>query len=529
MEDARATIRRAGQHPEIYIDSETGLFGLLAGLILVIRATHLRYNTLFLDEAIYINAGHDILSGHPDWHNMLSVFGGSPFYPLLAGLMDQWGGVVGARLLSAVLSTLTAIIVFGTTRRLFGYWAALWAMLIFGFTGASISVGQMAVYDAVTLMLLASAGYCLVLASGQHGRRERWCLLGAGVALSLATLSKYVGLFYVPALALVMTALYVLHGQGRRLRAVFAWFLIPVGLILGAYMLAYLPLLRQAIGTGIEHGARWTVLRTISAEIGPAVLLAAAGGVLLPVIARMSGHGDEALVVQLLSGWLHRRRVALALAFFFLSGLFAAFLLLPAYQVIEGDVRSTWKHTVASLIFLSPLAGFAIARTIKHFRSGASRTRLLGAALTVLALYGFVNYGLDRNWGFQNSWPNIDNAVAYLQARGLSPHTRVLAEGSASYVYYLRSELRQPEAVSNTYGMQYRDLTGAEAMLAAIRDHYFDFVVLDDNFTPALNGRLENALAEAGYAIGFQEQQTLTIGNRLIRIYEPSAVDGRGK
>lgn len=66
-------------------------------------------------------------------------------------------------------------------------------------------------------------------------------------------------------------------------------------------------------------------------------------------------------------------------------------------------------------------------------------------------------------------------------------------------------------------------------MMAAIRDHYFDFVVLDDNFTPALNRLLEAALAQAGYGISFQELQTLTIGDRLVRVYEPGLGDGRGE
>jgi 4-amino-4-deoxy-L-arabinose transferase-like glycosyltransferase len=532
VDNALAKLRRTGhtgQEVEVHISLETGLFCLLLGLIFLVRVNHLGYNTLFLDEALYVNAGRDILAGFANWHFILSVYGGSPLYPLMAGLADLFGGVGGARLLSAILSTLTAACVFGTTRRLFGHSAALWAMLIFGLTGASISVGQMAVYDVGCLFFLSFAGYCLTLAPWKHGWRERACLLGAAISFSVATLSKYVGIFYLPALTLIAAALYVVDRRTRRLGAVVAYLWIPAGLILGTYALATLPLLRQAISMGVEHVARWAVLRVITDEIGLVIPIATAGAALLASSAFRAARADEAPVVRALSGWLRGRKIPLALAFLSLGGMLGSFLLSPAYQVLDGNIRSVWKHTVASLIFLSPFAGFAIARVIGHFHSSTLRTRALGAALMALALYGAANYGLDRNWGFQNSWPNIGNAVAYLQARGLSPDSRVLAEGGASYLYYFHFGPAERDGVSDTFYLEYKGLTGAEAMMAAIRDHYFDFVVLDDNFTPALNRLLEAALAQAGYGISFQELQTLTIGDRLVRVYEPGLGDGRGE
>jgi len=141
---------------------QQGLFLALLGIIVLVRLTHITYNTLFVDEAIYATVGQDVLQGVFKQNATTFMFG-SYLYPTVAAIASDIGGVVGLRGLSALLSTVTAVFVYLTTLRLFGKQAALWAMAIFGLTGISISLGQLAVYDSLAAPLVAASLYCLVM------------------------------------------------------------------------------------------------------------------------------------------------------------------------------------------------------------------------------------------------------------------------------------------------------------------------------------------------------------------------------
>jgi len=474
---------------------------VLLALIFGVRVANLRYNTLFVDEAIYATVGRDALAGVLS-HGALGWMYGSYLYPAIAGLVDSVGGETGLRLLSAILSTGAAALIYAATLRLFGGDAAVWATLCFGFTAISIDTGQYAVYDAPVIPALAGALYLVVRGAEVPPARERIYLLGAAACMSLGVLAKYLAVLYLPALCCVGLAC-ALH-QGRSLRTFVLLFLAPTALLLGAYgWLARDELLALLRGDyGVAAGARALIFRDIWAEIGVTTLLAMAGLVLLA----QRGLPFAAVMPR----W--RRLLWAALV----PALALAVLAAPIYHLASGNSRAAWKHTVYSLIFLAPLAGYTCARLMEALRELPGRRSLAARAVAALAsallvVWG-LGYALDRNWGFQNSWPNVRGVVAHLQEARLAPGQPVLAEGSQIYDYYFRFGPAHAGMWTNTWYARYEGREGVEAMEAAIADHYYRFVILDSYHTPELRQRLEVALQAAGYTLRYEETQQLSLG-----------------
>lgn len=485
------------------------LLAMLA-LIFGIRIVNLQYNTLFVDEAIYATVGRDVLAGQGT-QGALGWMYGSYLYPALAGMVNELGGEVGLRLMSALLSTLAAALIYLATTRLFGGEAAVWATLLFGFTAISIDTGQYAVYDAPVIPALAGALYLVVRAAEAPPRLERLGLIGAGVCFVLAVLTKYFAALFLPALCCVGLAC-GLH-QSRSLRPFLLAFLAPLTLIIGGYALITLPdLLNLLAGDfAVRPGARSLIFAEIWAEIGVTTILAIAGLGLLAW--RGLPFAAEAPAWR---RWLWAALVP-ALAITALAA--------PAYHLLSGNTQSAWKHSVYSLIFLAPLAGYTCQRIVGAAReltgTWAVLVRILGAAASVACVVWGLNYALDRNWGFQNSWPNVRGVVAHLREAGIQPGDRVLAEGVQVYDYYLDFGPAHSDMWSNTWYGAYAGLQGVEAMEAAIDDRHYRFVVLDGYHTPALRERLEGALAGAGYTRTYEEEQQLSIGlTARLSVYE---------
>jgi len=119
--------------------------------------------TAFNDEALYLWAGHlelaHILHGTPV-PGFQTYFSGAPFiYPPLAALADSLGGLAAARILSLTFMLGATVLLYGTSRPLFGRRAGEIAAGSFGLLGSAEFLGAFATYDAMALFLLALATY----------------------------------------------------------------------------------------------------------------------------------------------------------------------------------------------------------------------------------------------------------------------------------------------------------------------------------------------------------------------------------
>ncbi len=480
---------------------DTILLLALLALIFGIRVSNLHYNTLFVDEAIYATLGRYGIPHLID-QNVLTWIYGSPFYPILIGAINFLVGEVGIRAFSALASGVAGLLVYRMTAQIFHVEAALWALLIFGMSAVSINLGQFAVHDSLAVPLLAGSLYCLVRASTSSPAAEQRYLLAAALWFVLAALTKYAGALYLPALCSMALILYL--RQKRSLRPLLKSFLIPALLLPAVYVWINYESLRSlfAGSYGIRNGERLDILWAIWAEIGVITLLALAGiGRMIRRAIKSRAHTSP-------------RRLALwaLIVTCFLLMLFAA----PLYHLITGNQHSVWKHTAYTLLFLTPFAGHLCAVVVARVRmwSGASLPgiRIIGALLGIAIVLFSLNTSLERNWGFQHSWPNAAGVVTYLRNEGLGRQQRLLAEGAQIYDYYLPLESR-PDAINDTWYFSYGGLEGIDAMRAALNDHWFDYVVFDGYYTPAVGDQLAPTPQAGGYRPGEEETQFLSAGD----------------
>jgi hypothetical protein len=495
---------------EVRINRSFALFVLLITITFLIRVTDINYNSIFIDEAIYVTVGDEALQGDFGQHASRWMYG-SYLYPMIAATVNDAGGLEALRMFSAIVSTLAVVFVFLVTLRLFGWVAGFWASFFFSFSASSINLGQFAVYDAPGLLLLAAAFYCVVSASLNQRRGQTHHFFIGGLCFILASLLKYTFALYLP--ALILTGLILCWLQSQSPVRLLRWFATPVALVLGLYFSCYwsdLSFLLASDGV-ISPSDSLNIIQSIGQEIGVVLLLAVVGGVLLLRLTYRDWRFESRRFCLLFA------LLATCLVLSALAG--------PLYHFLSSNSRSLEKHSVYSLMFLCPIAGYTIEAIIqkKQAFKGQWPTlySIMGAAGTFMAIVWFVNGTLDRNWGFQNSWPNVEKTVEYARQAGLDENSRVLAEGSQIYEYYFDFGSKNRAVWYNTWGLRYGGQENVTAMVSAIQDHYFDFVILDDYFTPDKTPFLENALTNAGYQLTYlRAPQVLSTGRNIsIRVY----------
>lgn len=492
----RNLIVRIGLEPVIVVCLLLVIFG--------VRTLQMNYNTLFIDEALYSVFGAAVLHGDFD-RQSLTWMSGSYIYPIFAALVDQISGMHGLRITSAVLSTLTAVLVYLTTRHIFRYQAAVWALLLFGLAGVSIFIGQFAVYEALGAPLLACSVY-LITISGRTGRRIGWfTLIGASLCFVLAVLVKYVLVLYLPAQLLILLALALYYSRPFAVRLIA--FFVPLAVSIGIYGLLYYNELRALLVSNavFQTGEFGTIWGGIWEEIGLALILAALGG-LIGFFAVLKRQGQP---------------VAWRIAWLVLVPLLGvALLALPLYHLAAGNLRSVGKHAIYSLVLLAPLAGLCcdqiVLALLRYRAGGAVLFQVISAVISICIAVALCNQAFDRVWGWQHSWPNASETISFLRESKLPANAPVLAEGAQIYLYHLGIAPQYQHNWLSTWSFDYAGTSGVAAMQAAIQNHYFIAVVLDDYYTPGVRAQLEPALAAAGYRRSFARSQSLSTGATIL-------------
>lgn len=502
-------------------------FTLEFGIILVllfgsfmVMVNDLKYNTLFLDEAINVVVGDDFLTGDFS-RNALTFHFGSYLYPALSAVVNKLGGVTAMRLVSAIMMCMASAFVYFTAKMLFGRKAGLVGGMLFAFNGNILNLGQLAVYDVLAIPFMAASLYFLVLAATSNSNQKRLLLTASSFAV-LATLSKYIGLLYLPALFLTALALYFLKGATVREAAIklSLYFVFPVILVLGWYAAGNWSELTQVFREqGFSPAPRWLIIRIIGQEIGFIMVLALTGLVLLAYVVVIGRREDTQALFGRDGSQVHWPVVShgyRALFFILLFLLICAWLVSPLQHLLTANNRSLWKNCAYSLIFLSPLAGYFVSSAIGFFRfHSVSLVKVAGMLIMCLGVYYFVDDALDTNWTFHQSWPNTEGVMTYLRENGLNENSRVLAEEMDVYEYYFAPEINDSRVWNNFWNMEYDGLSGQEGALAAISDHALNFVIINDYYFPGIREHATPVLVEAGYIVGWQETQILRTGDTI--------------
>ena len=421
-------------------------------------------NTAFQDEALYLWAGR------LEWAHWLhgapipvfsTWFSGAPvIYPPLGALADSIGGLAAARALSLMFMLAATMLLWGTTTRLFGKRAALFATALFAALANTQFLGAFATYDALALMLIAFATW-LGVRSLTAGQRPRIVMLiGAASVLVLADAVKYAAILFDPVTVTVVSlAAWRLRGWRTSL---------STGLITSGALLIVLLGGSPVIGPAYWHGITSTTLERPAASASTIVILersyvwtslVIAISVIGIVLARREGRVGRALIT------------ALALTD----------LLVPAEQVRVHTTVSLQKHVDYGAWFAVMAAGYAMSR-VSQLNRGVGWAPVLFLPILVFTVYSSSGQADELFAG----WPKATSLINVLRPALRHDKGPILAEGDEFSVipYYLGSEVSYSQ-LRTTYDFIYTDprshkvIGMPRSFSDAIGNGYFGLVVLD--------------------------------------------------
>ncbi|MGW1913038.1 ArnT family glycosyltransferase [Streptomyces sp. NPDC002076] len=443
---------------------------MLAAILVVQAALSLRLaNSAFEDEALYIWAGHveigSLFHGAPNYGGFGSYFSGAPvLYPVLAAAVDSVLGLAGVRALSLLFMLTATACLYGLTRRLFNERAGLCASALFAVSMPTLFLGHFATYDAMAVCLLALTAWLLMVIAARHWA---WAAAVAPVA-ALAVGVKYASALFLPTLVLLYVLAAYRHHYMRRallrgaLLSAATLALLGGGLVAGGYLSAI-----QSTTTARAHGdtPAWQILQDSTRWAGLLVAVALVGTVTYARTARLAE----------VPGWRRavpgrRWRTCLGVL---LTG---TALLAPAYQIHLQTETSLQKHIGFGLFFAAPMAGVGV-------------TRLMGAHFKfpqwVIAVGVFaLTLGLSQSASSFGSWPDTRYLIPQLSYT-VRPGQHWLGDPKEGPVYYLsRARRTHYQDWLSFFFIDYktkdgRHLTGVPGYRAAVREGYFDGVVLD--------------------------------------------------
>jgi hypothetical protein len=417
------------------------------------------HNSAFQDEALYIYAGRQILSGAGSIATYASYFSGYPgFYPALAGALDQLGGLEVVRLFSLVCMLVVTGCVYLITRRLATPAAANIAALLFTLAAPTLFLSRLATYDALALMLLALATVLAVTVPRAEGFfAESGALLMAPLLIG-AVAAKYAAALFIPFI-LVLLVVQVYERRGLRSVALYAApTFVGLGVLLWLCWRALTPTVLAGINFTTTH--RQPIIPETPGELLSTILQL--GAVMLAVC---------------LAGlfYIPRRNWLTPLIFF------TAALAAPLYHLHTGESVGLFKHMDFALFFAAPLGGYGLLTLGRRFVPTLPERKIATTAFVVVLLISAV--GLSH-WKY-TTWPDT-NAVAQVVGEKLSGGgiTRCLCEDFEVIRYDLDQSTTSQQFIgpySFTYTSHGQTLTGADAYAAAIHDGYF--AVIELSFT----------------------------------------------
>ncbi len=429
------------------------------GLQAVLSLRLIWSQTAFNDESLYLWAGHlelaHILHGAPV-PAFQTYFSGAPvIYPPLGALADSFGGLAAARILSLTFMLGATVLLYATTRRLFGRRAGEIAAGSFGVLGSAQFLGALATYDAMALFLLALATYLVVTARGWLSEP---LLVAAGLVLALADATKYPTTLWDPVVILLAMLTATRGGWWRTSCRAARLVLYTSAAIFVA--------LRRLGGHSYLQGIMFTTLARQPGQVpAESVLRDSALWVGLILIIALRG-----LVIA------DSTRVRLICA-----TLAGAVVLAPLEQARLHTQTSLDKHVAFGAWFGAIAVGYVLARAVET-------SKYLGWRIPVGTVGLIALMGVPQASSFYASWPNAVAVIAVMQRLvAAEPDGPILAEQGRVVDYYLHLP---PGQLTNDAGafwywdpLRHKRVDGTAAYLEAIRNHYFSVIELDFSFS----------------------------------------------
>jgi Dolichyl-phosphate-mannose-protein mannosyltransferase len=297
-------------------------------------------------------------------------------YPVLAAMVDHIGGLMLVREMSMAFMLMATVLLYATTRRLFGYWPAVTAAGLFTALGITQGISVLATYDAMALALMAFGAYCAVRAS--EGDGARWLLI-VPLALLAANATSYATALFDP-VVIVLAAL-TLHGASWR-RMLQRAASLTAAVVIAVVVTAALA------GTAYIHGAAFTTFSRSGGQAGeefgwPASTPLQVAQLSWSALGLIICLGFAALAVAPL---LERRRSLFPL----LALLAVAGTLVTIENIKLRSSISLAKHDDFGAWFACIAAGYALGRAAELARTWYWKVPVIGMSLTAAVFAGAI-------------------------------------------------------------------------------------------------------------------------------------------
>ncbi|MDX6744726.1 glycosyltransferase family 39 protein [Actinocorallia sp. A-T 12471] len=401
----------------------------------------------------------------------LPVVLGAPFlYPFLAAFAEQSFGLEGARALSLLAVLAANALLYATTRQLFGVRPALLGAGVFAVAAPTAFLGNIATYDAFSLLLLVAA----VWATVRFSRSAVLSVALAGLFGVLAFAVKFGSGIFLPAVVGVAFAVVIPRVGAGRAAARAAGLLLVI--LIGSGFLVVAGGLSDALGTALSGGAdageagAGTILYDATAYGGLYVLTALFGCFSFWRTAAMSEiPGAE------VRGPRKGARLLISLSMTLPA------VVLTLYQSVVGtDEGSLIRHVGIGLALATPMAGLGMSRMLgAHFAS---------PQYPILVWIILFTFGYGQALSAMTAWPQTDNLIAFLRTE-VKAEGKYLAPEPQTIVYGLGRDATDPA--------QWTDV-GELADAQAVRKGEYDLIVLDTEAAPEINEPVEKEMVDGG-------------------------------
>jgi len=466
--------------------NHTVLFLCLCIPVMLLLRTQFSGVAGHMDEYDYLFVGKTLLAGGT-WPTLSYIFGWDQTWLLFAWGEKLFGGLLGARAIAALFG---AVSIVGMYAFVYALWrnplTASIAALLLGFEGAHLYTSALVTYDIVCFTAFICALPCILYTCQSDSKKLIWTILSC-TALSIAVLSKYVAVIYLPLIAIVVLRYSPRHA--------FIGMLI-IATVLIAYATQNFDQLRilyevQILDTHVTNATHKDILhRTVRQLL--MVLFLAGFGVIYSIVTR---HIEV--------------KKLLVLATFSLP--------LFIYHLASQNVIALQKHLMFSSLFLIPI----IAWWLHEFydRGGQSHSRV-AVILSCIVAYAFIN--TDNLSIMRSSYPDVGNIRVI--ANQIKSTDTVLSEDPYLFRYLLMDSVAQHQIKETTW--LDNDLDGKydeSDVEHAVWDKKFDYVFLNDQVHQELNDTLRTMLFIQNYELVFENHYQLETMSGEIRFGTISA------
>lgn len=462
-----------------------------AVLAIIWQRAQLGFRAGHMDEYDYLFVAKTLLAGL-QWPTHTYIFGADLSWYIYGWGEQLFGGLVGARVVAAVLGLLSLVGVYVFSKEVWqSKRVALLATLLMACAAGHIFISRLASYDAVSFTFFSLAMMpllrCCQLQKIPASTIPRYTYLTLGILLLLgAVLTKYTTAAYLPFIGLFMLIV------------------APVPAIVGGSLLA--------LGIAAYVSIHWTELLILyQVQIKGTH---GANTTYKDIVFRSGYYIGLPLLLTLLAARHtiraagHRRNTTILL----LLLLFSCPLIL--YHLQGRNLISLYKHLNFSLMFLVCGAAWSIVQIYDHYKSNkytaAVAIRLTPAFLAAL-LVCYTTLNSHQLKGIESGYPNVQGLLGHMEQHKLQSSSQILSEDPYFFRYLAFDELPQNQIRETSWLDNDQDgVYSHQDVIDALWDRKFNTVLLTDAIHPDKNLEYRKILSQRGYIQQYEEAYELS-------------------